>query len=157
MHSIISRIFYGLLIGLVMVLPACSKRDALWSFEQLKEENYQEVRYFYDKKNNSLAGEPDRFPMYPGGHNAFLDALERRIMYTPADKRDRVQGEVIAKYVINREGRIRKVTIIKSLTPSLDRAVIKGLRTLRSRWFPAVINGNAVEITFIQTFDFKLE
>ncbi|MBX2874221.1 MAG: energy transducer TonB [Saprospiraceae bacterium] len=146
--------FYFLL--LFFLLSGCGKPDTLWTFKQIKEQNFQEVRYFYDQKSNSIGGEPDRFPMYPGGSSAFLDDLETMIRYTTADKREKNQGQVIAKYVINREGRIRKVSILQSLSPGLDRAVIKGLRTLKKRWFPAVINGNAVEVTFIQTFDFSL-
>ena len=147
-------ICYFLLLFVLSV--GCGKPDALWTFKQIKEENFQEVRYFYDQKSNSLASEPDRFPMYPGGLSAFLKDLEVKIKYTAGDQREKIQGQVVAKYVINREGRIRKVNILQSLSPGLDRAVIKGLRTLQKRWFPAVINGNAVEVTFIQTFDFSL-
>lgn len=134
----------------------CGKPDALWTLEQLKEENFQEVRYFYDQKSNALGGQPDRFPMYPGGSAGFLKDLETKIKYTTTDERDKTQGQVIAKYVINREGRIKKVSILQSLSPGLDRAVVKGLNTIQKRWFPAVVNGNAVEVTFIQTFDFSL-
>lgn len=142
----------------LLILPTgCGKPDTLWTFKQIQEENFQEVRYFYDQKSNSLGGEPDRFPMYPGGSTAFLEDLESTIQYTAADKREKTQGQVIAKYVVNREGKIRKVNILQSLSPGLDRAVVKGLRTLKKRWFPAVINGNAVEVTFIQTFDFSLK
>ncbi len=144
-------------LSLLILSTSCGKPDALWTFKQIQEENFQEVRYFFDQKNNSLGGEPDRFPMYPGGSAAFLKDLEAKIRYTTADKREKIQGQVIAKYIINREGRIRKVSILQSLTPSLDRAVVKGLRTVQKRWFPAVINGNAVEVTFIQTFDFSLQ
>lgn len=134
----------------------CGKPDALWTFKQIKEQNYREIRYFYDQKSNSLSGEPDRFPMYPGGSAGFLKELEAKIQYTSADERDKTQGQVIAKYVVNREGRVKKVSIIQSLSPGLDRSVVKGLRSLKHRWFPAVVNGNAVEVTFIQTFDFSL-
>lgn len=154
MYSMLSRLCFGLLL---FVLTACGKRQTLWTFEQLQAENYQEVRYFYDQKNNQLASTPDRFPMYPGGLPAFLRDLERGIKYNTSNKPKSLTGEVVARYKINREGRIAKVTIIKSLTPELDRVVVKCLRTIKNRWFPAVVNGNAVEITFIQTFDFSLE
>lgn len=153
----ITRHCYYLLPFLFLLPFACGKPDALWTLKQLKQENYQEVRYFYDQINNPTSRKPDRFPMYPGGVKAYLHDLEEKIKYTTADRRDKIQGKVVVKYIINREGRIRKVNVLKSLSPGLDRAVIKGLRTLRSRWFPGVINGNAVEVTFIQTFDFFLK
>ncbi len=148
------RCYYFFLLTFLVI--GCGKPAALWTFKQITEQNYQEIRYFYDEKSNSLSGEPDRFPMYPGGSVGFLEELEAKIKYTSADERDKTQGQVVAKYVVNREGKIRKVSILQSLSPGLDRSVEKGLRNLKYRWFPAVINGNAVEVTFIQTFDFSL-
>lgn len=157
MYPKITRHCYYLLPFLFLLPLACGKPETLWTLKQLKQENYQEVHYFFDQQNTITSRTPDRFPMYPGGVDAYLHDLEEKIRYTTAARQDRIQGTVVAKYVINREGRIRKVNIMKSLSPSLDRAVIKGLRTLQSRWFPGVINGNAVEVTFIQTFDFSLK
>lgn len=150
-----TRLRYAVLL-LTFLAVGCGKRDALWTFKQITEQNYQEIRYFYDQKSNTLSGEPDRFPMYPGGTVGLLEELEAKIKYTSAAERDKVQGQVIAKYIVNREGKIKKVSILQSVSPGLDRSVEKGLRNLKYRWFPAVVNGNAVEVTFIQTFDFSL-
>ena len=151
---LIRRCYCFFLLSFLVI--GCGKPDALWTFQQITEQNYQEIRYFYDQKSNSLSGEPDRFPMYPGGSVGFLAELEAKIQYTSSDERDKVQGQVIVKYVVNREGKVRKVSILQSLSPGLDRAVVKGLGNLKYRWLPAVINGDAVEVTFIQTFDFSL-
>lgn len=149
-----SRLFYYcLLIG--SLLTACGTGQVPWSLKKLQSENYQEVRYFFDKQN-SLVGAPDRFPMYPDGLAGFQRDLKAEIKYSDKEKREMVEGKVTVRYIVNVEGKIKEVDVLESSARGLDKQVIKGLRNLKGRWFPGLINGHPVEVTYLQTFEFSL-
>jgi len=136
-------------------LTACGIGQVPWSLEKLQSENYQEVRYFFDEKK-SLVGVPDRFPMYPDGLAGFQRDLKAQIRYSEKEKRERIEGKVTVRYTVNVEGKIREVDLLESSAPGMEKQIIKGLQSLKERWFPGLINGHPVEVTYLQTFEFSL-
>lgn len=148
-----SRLFYYcLLVG--GLLTGCTIGKVPWSLEKLQSENYQEVKYFFEEK--SLVGVPDRFPMYPDGLAGFQRDLKAGIRYSDKEKREWMEGKVTVRYIVNVEGKIKEVDVLESSAIGLEKQVIKGLRNLQERWFPGLINGHPVEVTYLQTFEFSL-
>ncbi|MEZ5041701.1 MAG: energy transducer TonB [Saprospiraceae bacterium] len=152
---IIKKIY--LLIGLISLVTAwaCKPHKPMWTLEKLKGENYQEVKYFYDKKTTTTS-EPDKFPMYPGGTLGFLADVKRLTKFSAVDYKDGIGGDVVVQYTISAEGGVENITIVKSLSPGLDAEVVRILKSLKHRWFPAFVNGNPVDVTFLQTFTFEI-
>lgn len=144
---------YCLLIG--SLLTACGTSKVPWSLEKLVSENYQEVRYFFDEKK-TVAGVPDRFPMYPNGLAGFQEDLKDGIKYSEQEKKNMVQGKITVRYTVNVEGKIQKIEVVESFAPGLEQQVSKGLRNLKKIWFPGLVNGHPVEVTYLQTFEFSL-
>ncbi len=145
---------YYISIGLLL-LSACGTGKVPWSVEKLISENYQEVRYFFDEKQ-TLTGVPDRFPMYPDGLAGFQRDLKNEIRYSEKEKREMVEGKITVRYTVNVEGRIKQIDVIESFALGLEKQVAKGLQNLKGRWFPGLINGHPVEVTYLQTFEFSL-
>lgn len=137
------------------LLTACGTGKVPWSLEKLKSENYQEVRYFFDEKR-TVAGVPDRFPMYPNGLAGFRQDLKDGIRYSEQEKKNMVQGKITVRYTVNVEGKIKKIEVIESFAPGLEQQIVKGLRNLKKTWFPGLVNGHPVEVIYLQTFEFSL-
>lgn len=155
MKSLTSYLFYGYISIGLLLLSACGLGKETWSLEKLISENYQEVRYFFDE-NKTLTGVPDRFPMYPNGLAGFQRDLKNGIRYSEKEKKEMVEGKITVRYTVNVEGRIGQVDVLESFAPGLEKQVTKGLRNLKERWFPGLINGHPVEVTYLQTFEFSL-
>ncbi|MCP4654369.1 MAG: energy transducer TonB [bacterium] len=75
--------------------------------------------------------------------------------YTEDARQARIQGIVIVSCVINCEGRVDDLRIVKALYPSLDDEV---LRTLSSwRFIPAKQAGRRVAVYYTLTVNFRLQ
>lgn len=143
------------IIVIVLIAWTCNSHKDMWTLEKLKNENYQEVKYFYDEKNTT-SSEPDKFPMYPGGTLGFLADVKHLTKFSAVDYKDGIEGEVVVRYTISAEGGVKNITIVKSLSPGLDVEVLRILKSLKRRWFPGFVNGNAVDVTFLQSFTFEI-
>ena len=54
-----------------------------------------------------------------------------------------ISGEVIAKFIIEKDGSITNMKIVKSLSKECDAEVIRIIKKT-TRWIPAILNGGAV-------------
>ncbi|XXF79084.1 TonB family protein [Myxococcaceae bacterium GXIMD 01537] len=71
--------------------------------------------------------------------------------YTPEALEQRVQGQLLARCVLSREGAVRTCRILKPLPP-LEEAVLTAL--CASRYTPALSNGQPVDVEY--TFNIRL-
>lgn len=51
---------------------------------------------------------------YPGGKDSLYSFINKRLIYPPVAKRNRMQGECIIGFTINEDGSISKASIIKN-------------------------------------------
>ena len=78
-------------------------------------------------------------PQYPGGATEFMKWLTRNLKYPKYLEPQRVQGKVVAEFIVNTDGSITDVAIVKSLHPVCDREVLRVLRMM-PRWTPGIHN-----------------
>jgi protein TonB len=75
--------------------------------------------------------------------------------YSPAAVKLRIQGFVIVRAIIGRDGRVEDVRVEKSLFPSLDEASVAAVR--QWRYEPATLRGRAVRVALTVTVRFELK
>jgi periplasmic protein TonB len=131
---------------------ACDTPKALMSKSELKKENYQEIKGFYDEKG-SKTGKPDTYPMYAGGLNGLLKSAGAILEYPEEAQKKGIKGPVIVKYVINTEGVVKDVTVVKSAHPILDKEAVRVVKSL-TKWYPGFKNGKPTKVEFKQPFEF---
>ena len=66
----------------------------------------------------------------------------------------RVQGKVIMEAVIDEQGRVADVRVLKGLPMGIDVAAVEAVKTWRFK--PATLNGKAVRVYYTLTVDFNL-
>ena len=92
-----------------------------------------------------LQGEPLDFrvvqdlPEYPGGPVAFMKWLTKNLRYPKAAQQQKVQGKVVAQFVVAADGSITELKITQSLHPLCDREALRVLQ-LMPKWKPGVQN-----------------
>ena len=82
-----------------------------------------------------------------------LDAPQPR--YTEIARRAGVQGTVIVEAVINEQGRVTDVQVLKTLPMGLDQAAVDAVRSWRFK--PATLAGKAVKVFYTLTVNFTLQ
>lgn len=79
-------------------------------------------------------------PQFPGGPVEMMKWLTRNLKYPKQAQEARLQGKVVAEFIVNKDGSITDVRIVSSLTPLCDREVLRVLRMM-PRWTAGVQDG----------------
>lgn len=95
-------------------------------------------------------------PEFPGGMHALLDFIEKNIRYPEVARKNGIQGRVIVKVVIDKDGSVTEPTVIRSVDPSLDKEALRVIG-LMPKWKPGMQRGKAVKVSYALPVTFKLE
>lgn len=78
-------------------------------------------------------------PQPPGGYGEFMKWLTRNLKYPENAQQRKLQGKVVATFIVNKDGSVTDVNIVKSLTADCDQEAMRVLRMM-PRWTPGVQN-----------------
>jgi protein TonB len=98
----------------------------------------------------------EQMPSFPGGDAALLAYLSSHIKYPVVAQENGVQGRVTVSFVVERDGSITDVQVIKSVDPSLDREAARVISTM-PRWNPGKQNGSSVRVKYRVPVTFRLQ
>ena len=95
-------------------------------------------------------------PSFPGGQAALLSWLSSHIKYPPIAQENGVQGRVVVQFVVERDGSVSGVQVVRSVDPSLDREAARVVSSM-PKWTPGKQNGSAVRVKYTVPVTFKLQ
>lgn len=98
----------------------------------------------------------EQMPMYPGGDGALFGYLRDNIHYPTVAAENGVQGRVVVGFVVERDGSITDVKILRGVDPSLDREAMRVVKSM-PKWTPGKQNGSAVRVKFQVPVSFRLQ
>lgn len=93
---------------------------------------------------------------FPGGQGALMKFLSNNIRYPESAQQNDIQGRVIVKFVVEKDGSIGNVTVVKGVDRDLDREAIRVVKKM-PRWQPGKNNGVAVRSYFNLPVTFRLQ
>jgi protein TonB len=93
---------------------------------------------------------------FPGGMEGLYKFLNKNIKYPASARRMGVDGKVFIEFVVNKEGEISDVKVLKSLSTDCDKEALR-LVSMMPPWKPGKQNGKAVRSRFVLPLTFKLE
>ena len=98
----------------------------------------------------------EQMPSFPGGDAELMKFLGSHIKYPSIAEENGISGRVIATFVVERDGSITDVRILKSVDPSLDKEAIRVLQSM-PRWIPGKQNGSPVRVKYTVPVTFRLQ
>ena len=98
----------------------------------------------------------EEMPQFPGGQAALLEYLAKNIKYPVVAEENGVQGRVIVTFVVERDGSITDVRVVKSVDPSLDKEAARVVKSM-PKWQPGKQNGSAVRVKYTVPVQFRLQ
>ena len=93
---------------------------------------------------------------FPGGQAALMKWLSQNIRYPEAAQQNDIQGRVVVKFVVEKDGSIGQATIAKGVDKDLDREALRVVKKM-PKWQPGKNNGVAVRSYFNLPVTFKLQ
>ena len=123
------------------------KYDELVNWNPNEESVYNEVNEI-DKV--------DEKPSFPGGESAMKSYLNSNVNYPVVAQENGVQGRVIVESIIEKDGSMSDVKVIRSVDPSLDREALRVVKAM-PKWTPAKLKGIPVRTKCTTPVVFRLQ
>ena len=98
----------------------------------------------------------EEMPQFPGGSYAFWKYLSKSIQYPVSAEENGVQGRVNCSFVVEPNGAISNVKVIKSVDPSLDKEAVRVLSSMPN-WIPGKSKGKNVRVKYMVPVTFRLQ
>ena len=97
----------------------------------------------------------EQMPSFPGGISGLRTYLNQNIRYPAEAQENCVQGRVVVSFVVEKDGHISDVTVLRSVDPSLDKEAIRVVRNM-PRWTPGKQGGEPVRVRYNVPVSFRL-
>ena len=97
----------------------------------------------------------DSIPEFPGGHESLLTFMHKALLYPDSEWNANVQGKNFVEFVVEPDGKTSQLAILRSLTPALDSASIRAVRSM-PRWKPARIQDKPVPCQMVLPIIWKI-
>ncbi|NLU29601.1 MAG: energy transducer TonB [Bacteroidales bacterium] len=95
-------------------------------------------------------------PEFPGGNTAMMKFLSDNIKYPVIAQENGIQGRVITNFVVERDGSITDVQVVRGVDPSLDKEAIRVIQSM-PKWKAGRQRGSAVRVRFTLPVVFRLQ
>ena len=95
--------------------------------------------------NRKIYQTVEQMPEFPGGIQALMQYIQSHLQLPPDSIRDRIQGKVIVRFVVEPDGTITNAEIIKGLHQFCDREAICLIKSMPI-WIPGKHNGVVVPV-----------
>ena len=93
----------------------------------------------------------ENMPEFNGGMGALMQYLSDNIRY-PEEKD--IQGRVIVRFVVGKDGSISNAQVVKSVHPSFDAEALRIINNM-PKWIPGTQNGKPVNVKYVVPINFK--
>ena len=109
-----------------------------------------------DPDSSKIFGAAEEMPSFPGGEKALMQYIKDNTYYPKEMCEGAAQGRVMVGFVINEDGSISDVKVLRSLTPECDEVAVKIVNGM-PKWNPGKQNGKAVKTKYTVPVSFRTE
>lgn len=92
---------------------------------------------------------------YPGGFEAMAEYLKKNMAYPKDARRSGIQGTVFVSFIVNKDGSISDVAVIKGIGGDCDQEAMRVV-SIFPTWTPGMHHGKIARSRFVLPLDFKL-
>ena len=98
----------------------------------------------------------EQMPEFPGGMNRLAEYLATNIRYPQLARESGIQGRVFINFVVEADGSVTNVRVIRSLGGGCDEEAMRVVRNM-PRWTPGRQRGRAVRVSYNLPVNFRLQ
>ncbi len=101
------------------------------------------------------SGTVEKLPEFIGGKEKMVEFIQLNMVYPEQEKNDKIEGTVYASFVVDENGQITDIKIVRGVSEGLNDEVIRLLK-LMPKWTPGAKNGKPVKVRMTLPVVFKL-
>ena len=100
--------------------------------------------------------EVEQMPRFPGGLDGLMEYLNSNIVYPRVAAEKNVQGSVLVQFVVEKDGSVGEIKILRSVEVNLDYEAIRLCKSM-PKFEPGMVDGQPVRVWYTLPISFKLE
>ena len=98
----------------------------------------------------------EQMPEYPGGEDLLEKYFKENLNYPAKEKEMGVEGRVICRFIVNEDGSLSDIKIVRSISEGCDEEAIRLIKYM-PYWKPGKQNGKAVKVSYNLPIIFNLD
>lgn len=98
----------------------------------------------------------DVMPEFPGGETELLKYMARNVKYPAESVKYKEEGSLSLSFIINKDGSLSDIKVVKSLTPLLDAEAVRVVKNM-PKWTPGKVKGKVVRVAYTTPITFKCQ
>ena len=108
------------------------------------------------EEENKVFDIVEQQPLFPGGPAALMKYLSENTKYPVVAQENGIQGRVTVQFVVEKDGSISDVHVLRGVDPSLDKEAVRVVKSM-PRWTPGKQNGITVRVNYRVPVLFRLQ
>lgn len=109
-----------------------------------------------DKDDNPLQLRVvEQLPEFPGGMVELMKWITKNLKYPYLAQKQKIEGRVVVTFIINRDGSIADIKVVKSVHPLLDNEARRVVQAM-PQWKPGMEKGKPCRTMFAIPVEFRL-
>lgn len=108
-----------------------------------------------EKSEDEICTLAEVMPSYPGGATEAMKYISTHIIYPSSAKSNGIQGRVMVRFIVNKDGTISNAEVLRGINEELDAEAIRVITSM-PKWIPGKINGENVNVQYTLPVLFKL-
>jgi periplasmic protein TonB len=109
-----------------------------------------------DSSNKKVFTFVEQMPIYPGGEEKMYKFISKHLKYPEKAKRKKIEGKVLIKFMVNEDGLIENITILKDIGYGCGEAAANVISQMPA-WVAGKQNGKSVNVYYTIPFQFSLK
>ena len=97
----------------------------------------------------------EKMPEYPGGDIELLNFIKTNTNYPESSKAEKIEGRVIVRFIINKNGNTEDPVILKGINPLMDSEALRVVNMLKG-FSPGTQGGTPVNVYYMVPVNFSL-
>ena len=146
----------GVAAGIVAMTACSSGKIQRTVSDNAKQWRAAIIKPTADPDSSKIFGAAEEMPSFPGGEKALMQYIKDNTYYPKEMCEGAAQGRVMVGFVINEDGSISDVKVLRNLTPELDEVAVKIVKVM-PKWNPGKQNGKAVKTKYTVPVSFRTE
>lgn len=98
----------------------------------------------------------DVMPEFPRGETELLKYMARNVKYPAESIKNKEEGSLSLSFIINKDGSLSDIKVVKSLTPLLDAEAVRVVKNM-PKWTPGKVKGKFVRVAYTTPITFKCQ
>ena len=124
--------------------------------EEIDYDNYDTDADYVEEVVEEVFMVVEHAPGFKGGMEAFYEYISENLEYPRIAKRQQIEGRVFLRFVIEKDGSVGKVDVLKGIGGGCDEEAVRVVKS-SPKWTPGKQRGKAVRVYMALPILFNLE